>query len=275
MLFQIYSPCLTSSRYLCPCFATVDSVAFCNAWDHRAAPWMAQATIKLFKLEWSAVGRLLSQGRLTICTLWNWSSTKYMTEEEQQSDGLECMEASTCIWGPAFQTLCFATGCISRAVTCKWSQSRHFLRLFSVFVCFGLLGGFFGISCLFVCAFYLFCFVCLLPILAEQFYLEFTYAVYFYFSEENRLTLAVCCKYACKCISVWIHLLPMLRQGCLGALAVGPWEISSWVSGKWTQEKMKGTSKPQCSEDAIGFNMKDVWGQRNWVHGCMFACACN
>lgn len=30
---------------------------------------------------------------------------------------------------------------------------------------------------------------------------------------------------------------------------------------------MKGTSKPQCSEGAIGFNMMDVWGQRNWV--CM------
>lgn len=53
------------------------------------------------------------------------------------------------------------------------------------------------------------CFVCFL------FWLEFTYAVHFYFSEENRLMLAVSCKYACKYISVWIHL-PMLRQGCLG-----------------------------------------------------------
>lgn len=30
---------------------------------------------------------------------------------------------------------------------------------------------------------------------------------------------------------------------------------------------MKGTSKLQCSEGAIGFNMMDVWGQRNGV--CM------
>lgn len=125
-------------------------VAFCNAWDHRAAPWMAQATIKLFKLEWSAVGRLLSQGRLTICTLWNWSLTKYMAKEEQQNGGLECMEASTCIWGPVFQTQCFATGCTSRVVTCKWSQSRHFVEIvfiyylfwfaWRVFVCWGFLG---------------------------------------------------------------------------------------------------------------------------------------
>lgn len=66
MLFEICFPCLTSSTYLCPCLgAAVGSVAFHNAWDHRVSPWVAQATIKLFKLEWSAVGRLLSQGRLT------------------------------------------------------------------------------------------------------------------------------------------------------------------------------------------------------------------
>lgn len=106
MLFEIYFHCLTSSRYLYPCLgASVGSVAFHNGWDHRVTPWMALATIKIFKLTWSAVGRLLSQGRLAICTLWNWSLTKYMMEEEQQSSGLECMEASTCIWGPAFQML--------------------------------------------------------------------------------------------------------------------------------------------------------------------------
>lgn len=137
MLFEVYFPCLTSSRYLCPCLgAAVGSVAFHNAWDHRVTPWMAQATIKIFKLEWSAVGRLLSQGRLTFCTLWNWSLTKYMVLEEQQSSGLECMEASTCIWGPAFQMLCFPTGCTSRTLTCTWCQSRCFVEIilgFSLF----------------------------------------------------------------------------------------------------------------------------------------------
>lgn len=66
MVFEIIFPCLTSSRYLCPRLVTaVGSLAFHNAWDHRATPWMAQATIKLSKLKRSAVGRLLSQGRLT------------------------------------------------------------------------------------------------------------------------------------------------------------------------------------------------------------------
>lgn len=138
MLFEIYFPCLTSSRCLCPLLgAAVGSVAFHNAWDHIATPWMAHATIKLFKLKWSAVGRLLSQGRLAICTLWNWSLTKYMVKEEQQSSGLECTEASEGVQ-PAYEGLrskCRVLLLAAQAgtVTCKWSQSRHFVGIVLVF----------------------------------------------------------------------------------------------------------------------------------------------
>lgn len=183
MLFEIYFPCLTSSRYLCPHLgAAVGFVAFDNAWDYRAAPWMAQATIKLFKLEWSAAGRFLSQGRLTICTLWNWSLTKYLVEEEQQSSGLECMEASTCKWGPVFQMLCFAAGCTSRTVTYKWSQSRHFVWIVLGFAwrVFWFVGGF-----LFVCGF------CVLVFCS--FWVLFVYLLICFLFWLNRFTRIYLC----------------------------------------------------------------------------------
>lgn len=191
MLFEIYFPCLTSSRCLCPLLgAAVGSVAFHNAWDHIATPWMAHATIKLFKLKWSAVGRLLSQGRLAICTLWNWSLTKYMVKEEQQSSGLECTEASEGVQ-PAYEGLrskCRVLLLAAQAgtVTCKWSQSRHFVGIVLVFwgvflVLFLLLlfawrvfwfVGFFLLVCGFCGGFFvgLVSLFCLFFILAEQIY---------------------------------------------------------------------------------------------------------
>lgn len=52
MVFEIYFPCLTSSGYLCTHLgAAAGSVAFHNASDRRAAPRMARATVKLFKLK--------------------------------------------------------------------------------------------------------------------------------------------------------------------------------------------------------------------------------